>query len=221
MVREAKINPSKFYALFIDEINRGNVASIFGELITLIEDDKRLGAINALTAVLPYSREEFGIPQNLYIIGTMNTADRSVEALDTALRRRFTFLEMRPDRSLVPEPEEMKVDLKRLFDVINARIEQLLDHDHCIGHAYFMGVNDINGLRLMFANKIIPLLREYFYGNPAKIGMVLGKHFVTRKPDKTAFASGEWGAAELDPKEVYVFADVTKFKEEDFASIYA
>ena len=221
MVREAKINPSKSYALFIDEINRGNVASIFGELITLIEDDKRLGATNALTAILPYSREEFGIPQNLYIIGTMNTADRSVEALDTALRRRFTFLEMRPDPSLVPKPAEMKVDLKRLFDVINARIEQLLDHDHCIGHAYFMGVNDINDLRLMFANKIIPLLREYFYGNPAKIGMVLGEHFVTRKSDKTAFASGAWGTEELDQKEVYVFADVTKFKEEDFTSIYA
>jgi hypothetical protein len=221
MVREAKLNPSKRYALFIDEINRGNVASIFGELITLIEDDKRLEAANALTAVLPYSREEFGIPQNLYIIGTMNTADRSVEALDTALRRRFTFLEMRPDRSLVPEPAGMKVDLKRLFDVINARIEQLLDHDHCIGHAYFMEVNDINDLCLVFANKIIPLLREYFYGNPAKVGMVLGDRFVTRKTSKTAFASGTWGVEEQDLKEVYVFADVTKFKEEDFASIYA
>jgi Cdc6-like AAA superfamily ATPase len=221
LVREAKINPSKSYALFIDEINRGNVASIFGELITLIEDDKRLGTINELMAVLPYSREEFSIPQNLYIIGTMNTADRSVEALDTALRRRFTFMEMRPDRSLVPEPAGMAVDLKRLFDVINARIEQLLDHDHCIGHAYFMGMKDINDLRLVFANKIIPLLREYFYGNPAKVGMVLGERFVTRKTGKTAFASGAWGADELDEKEVYAFADVTKLKEEDFASIYA
>jgi len=221
MVKEAKMNPSKDYALLIDEINRGNVASIFGELITLIEDDKRLKANNELKVILPYSREEFGVPHNLYIIGTMNTADRSVEALDTALRRRFTFLEMRPDRSHVPEVVGMKVDLKHMFDVINSRIEQLLDHDHCIGHAYFMEVKDLSSLRSVFANKIIPLLREYFYANPAKVGMVLGERFVTRNPGKTAFASGPWGANELDEKEVYAFLDVTQLKEEDFASIYA
>ncbi|MFH1081685.1 MAG: AAA family ATPase [Pseudomonadota bacterium] len=221
IVREAILNPSKDYALFIDEINRGNVASIFGELITLIEDDKRLGADNELKTVLPYSREEFGVPQNLYIVGTMNTADRSIEALDTALRRRFTFVEMQPDCSLVPAPDGLKVDLKQLFNVINARIEQLLDHDHCIGHAYFMEIKNLSDLRIIFANKVIPLLREYFYGNPGKVGMVLGERFVIRKAEKTPFGVGTWSVDELDDKEVYSFADVADLKEEDFVSIYA
>jgi len=219
--RQAQDNPSKDFALLIDEINRGNVASIFGELITLIEEDKRLKEPNALTTKLPYSREEFGVPNNLYIIGTMNTADRSVEALDTALRRRFTFIEMRPDRERVAQPAGMKVDLRKLFDVINARIEQLLDHDHCIGHAYFMGIKDLAGLRSVFANKIIPLLREYFYGNQAKVGMVLGERFVKRKTDNAPFAAGAWGADELDEKEVFTFVDTSNFSEEAFQTIYA
>lgn len=220
IVKEAKMNSSKDYALFIDEINRGNVAAIFGELITLIEEDKRLEKPNELKAILPYSREEFGVPQNLYIIGTMNTADRSVEALDTALRRRFTFIEMRPDRNQILQPIDLQVDLKRIFDLINARIEQLLDRDHCIGHAYFMDVKDLSSLRSVFANRILPLLQEYFYGNPAKIGMVLGDRFVTRTPSQT-FATGQWGADDLDQKEVYAFADVTLLTEKDFESIYA
>src|SRR5208283_2072656 len=121
----------KDYALFIDEINRGNVSSIFGELITLIEDDKREGAEYALSARLPYSQAEFSVPDNLYIIGTMNTDDRSVEALDTALRRRFSFIEMRPDPSLVPEElTDCDVNPRILFNCLNARIEQLLDGDH-------------------------------------------------------------------------------------------
>jgi Cdc6-like AAA superfamily ATPase len=221
IVKEAIDNHPKPYALFIDEVNRGNVASIFGELITLIEDDKRLGEDNQLKATLPYSREEFGVPSNLYIIGTMNTADRSVEALDTALRRRFTFREMRPERSLVPQPPGLKIDLRLLFDVINSRIARLMDLDHCIGHAYFMEVTDINSLRRAFENKIIPLLREYFYGNSAKVGMVLGERFVSRLAEKVPFSSGAWGIDELDDKEVYIFSDVTELKEEDFASIYA
>jgi hypothetical protein len=219
--RQALANPGKDFALLIDEINRGNVASIFGELITLIEEDKRLKEANELTTKLPYSREEFGVPNNLYIIGTMNTADRSVEALDTALRRRFTFIEMRPNREKVTQPDDMKVDLRRLFDVINARIERLHDADHCIGHAYFMGIKDLAGLRSVFANKIIPLLREYFYGNPAKVGMVLGERFVSRKTDDAPFATGTWGADELDEKEVFTFADPSNFSEEDFQTIYA
>jgi 5-methylcytosine-specific restriction endonuclease McrBC GTP-binding regulatory subunit McrB len=219
--REAEDNPTKKYALFIDEINRGNVASIFGELITLIEDDKRLGRKNQLTAVLPYSRKEFGVPDNLYIIGTMNTADRSVEALDTALRRRFIFEEMLPDREKVSLYPDAKVDLQKMFDVMNARIERLLDHDHCIGHAYFMCIENLDDLRSVFANKILPLLREYFYGSPAKVGMVLGDRFVLRKTKKRPFAPGSWGADELDEKEVFAFADVTKLTEADFATIYA
>jgi len=219
--REAAANPTKEYVLFIDEINRGNIASIFGELITLIEEDKRLNAANEIKAVLPYSREEFGVPGNLYLIGTMNTADRSVEALDTALRRRFTFIEMRPQRDKVPSLADFGVDLRQLFDVINARIEQLLDHDHCIGHAYFMEIKSLPDLQRVFANKIIPLLREYFYGNPGKVRMVLGNPFVSVKTDRKAFAPGSWDLDELDEKAVYEFADVKKLNAEDFASIYA
>lgn len=218
---KAEANPDKDYAIFIDEINRGNVASIFGELITLIEEDKRLDKPNALKACLPYSRKEFGVPKNLWIIGTMNTADRSVEALDTALRRRFIFEEMRPDPELITNPKNLKVDIQRLFNVVNARIEQLLDHDHCIGHAYFMEIETLDDLRGTFANNIVPLLREYFYGNPAKIGMVLGGKFISQKSNNLAFAAGDWGADELDQKAVYQFADVSTLSAEDFASIYA
>jgi 5-methylcytosine-specific restriction protein B len=113
------------------------------------------------------------------------------------------------------------VDLQKLLAVMNDRIEQLLDHDHCIGHAYFMGINDLAGLRSVFASKIIPLLREYFYGNPAKVGMVLGERFVKSKTAKTPFAAGSWGVDELDEKEVFTFADTSKLSEEDFQTIYA
>lgn len=220
IVQEARDNPSQKFALFIDEINRGNVANIFGELISLIEDDKRTGEKCALTAILPYSRNELGVPKNLYIIGTMNTADRSVEALDTALRRRFTFLEMAPDRKHVPE-RVGSIDLRRLFDTVNTRIERLLDRDKCIGHSYFMDVKNLEDLRRVFAKSVLPLLREYFYGNAAKVGMVLGERFVTRADTANDFAAGDWGNDELDDKVVWTFADVSLMKESDFASIYA
>lgn len=219
--REAAANPGKDYALFIDEINRGNVASIFGELITLVEEDKRLGKPNELKTTLPYSRDEFCVPSNVYIIGTMNTADRSVEALDTALRRRFTFEEMRPDADKINQPPNLRVDLRKLFETINARIERLLDHDHCVGHYYLMEIKDFATLQSVFANKIIPLLREYFYGSPAKVGMVLGEAFVSRKTEKSTFARGSWGADEMDEKEVFTFTDVAELTEQDFQAIYA
>ena len=219
--REASANYPKPYALFIDEINRGNVASIFGELITLIEDDKRLKRDNAMSVTLPYSRETFGVPDNLYLIGTMNTADRSVEALDTALRRRFTCEELKPDPKLIVQPEGLSVDLPKLFAVINARLEKLLDHDHCIGQAYFMKVGSLSDLRQVFANKIIPLLREYFYGHPAKIGMVLGEQFITRNEDDVKFAAGDWGVDSLDDKAVFCLTEPSGWTEDDFKSIYA
>ncbi|HSU54153.1 MAG TPA: AAA family ATPase [Candidatus Dormibacteraeota bacterium] len=217
---EARENPDKNYAIFIDEINRGNVASIFGELITLIEEDKRLGAKNALTIKLPYSRDDFGVPSNLYIIGTMNTADRSVEALDTALRRRFTFEEMRPDAKHITQPADLPVDLHKLFATINARIEQLLDRDHCIGHSYFMEITSLASLRSAFKHKIIPLVQEYFYGNPAKAAMVLGERFVSPRSERATFAPGDWGSDEPDEKAIYEFKDVSAFSAEDFASVY-
>ncbi len=227
IAQRARIDPAHNYAIFIDEINRGNVASIFGELITLLEDDKRLGAKNELTATLPYSHDLFGVPSNLYVIGTMNTADRSVEALDTALRRRFTFVPCQPNPNLLKDyqPQKLPVDLVKLLTTINARIERLLDDDHCIGHSYFMGLKDaenpFEGLRHVFANKVLPLLQEYFYGDPARIGMVLGKAFVQRRKDACLLAQGDWDPDGIDEREVYTIADPLKLSEEDFVSIYA
>ena len=224
MVKRASDDPNHDYALLIDEINRGNVASIFGELIALIEEDKRKGAPNELRAQLPYSRQEFVVPGNLYIIGAMNTADRSVEALDTALRRRFTFVAISPQPELIQQPENLEVDLQRLLITINARIEKLLDKDHCIGHSYFMDIAQTNDplgeLRKIFATRILPLLEEYFYGDPAKIGMVLGERFVTRKDETIEWAAGDWGMDEFEERRVYALQDPMTLKVEDFRTIY-
>lgn len=175
---KAKNDPDNRYAIFIDEINRGNVSAIFGELITLIELDKRKGAKNELSIKLPYSKKEFSVPSNLDIYGTMNTADRSVEALDTALRRRFEFKEMMPDYSVIQEETVGGVKLSEVLEKINQRIELLIDRDHTIGHSYFVNVNTPEKLAKAFNNKIVPLLQEYFYGDYGKIGLVLGKGFV-------------------------------------------
>lgn len=183
----------KNHVLIIDEINRGNVSAIFGELITLLEPDKRIGETEELKIKLPYSKEKFGVPSNLHIIGTMNTADRSVEALDTALRRRFEFKEIMPNSSLLKLKIE-GVSLNELLETINKRIEVLLDRDHTIGHSYFIKLeeNDTDGLKNAFKNNIIPLLQEYFYGDYEKIGLVLGKGFFNEEAlsfDKDIFAS--------------------------------
>ncbi|REE25022.1 dynein-related subfamily AAA family protein [Winogradskyella pacifica] len=182
---KAKNDPDNRYAIFIDEINRGNVSAIFGELITLIEVDKRTGAKNELRIKLPYSKKEFSVPSNLDIYGTMNTADRSVEALDTALRRRFEFKEMMPDYDVIANEEVEGVFLSGVLKRINERIELLIDRDHEIGHSYFVGVETVEQLAKAFNNKIVPLLQEYFYGDYGKIGLVLGKGFVEEKDNKT------------------------------------
>ena len=224
MVRLALDDPDHNYALLIDEINRGNVASIFGELIALVEEDKRKGEPNELRAQLPYSRQEFVVPGNLYIIGAMNTADRSVESLDTALRRRFTFVAVPPQPELIQQPGNLEVDLHRILIKINARIEKLLDKDHCIGHSYFMGIaqsNDPLGeLCNIFATKILPLLEEYFYGDPAKIGMVLGERFVTRTDETIEWAAGDWGVDEFEERRVYAIQNPMPLKVEDFRAVY-
>lgn len=173
------------YVLIIDEINRGNVSRIFGELITLIEPSKRAGASEALTTTLPYSKRPFSVPDNLYLIGTMNTADRSLAGLDIALRRRFVFEEMPPRAELldgvVIEEEGHKVDVGRLLHTLNQRIEVLLDRDHCLGHAYFMPLKaaakpTLVQLGYIFQHQILPLLQEYFFEDWQRIAWVLNDH---------------------------------------------
>lgn len=221
---DAKANPKQDYAIFIDEINRGNVAQIFGELITLIEDDKRVGADNELSVTLPYSKESFSVPSNLHIIGTMNTADRSVEALDTALRRRFDFVEMQPDPNQLKHKSQL-IELDRLLRAMNERIELLVDKDYCVGHSYFFNINESdieNSLRTVFKNKIIPLLQEYFYSDWAKIGLVLGNGFVTKKQNQVKLLSQD----EFDIDDSYSGKLIVEIKNsetwtiEDFRSIY-
>ena len=180
--KAAAADSANNYVLIIDEINRGNVANIFGELITLIEEDKRLGNSEKMTCMLPYSKEEFGVPNNLYIIGTMNTADRSVEALDTALRRRFTFEEMMPKPELLKKTDD-GINLADFLSVINKRICLLKDREHQIGHSYFMKVASKETLIDVIFKNVIPLLQEYFYGDYEKIQMVLGDTFIQEDKD--------------------------------------
>ena len=173
------------YVFIIDEINRGNISKIFGELITLIETTKRAGKEECISTKLPYSKKEFTVPDNVYIIGTMNTADRSIALMDTALRRRFKFEEMLPNYDLLEdifvEDKGTKVNIGAMLKVINERIEYLYDREHTIGHAVFLEKMendkidiDINKLENIFKKNIIPLLQEYFYEDYEKIRIVLG-----------------------------------------------
>lgn len=184
--------------LIIDEINRGNIAKIFGELITLIEESRRLGETEATKVTLPYSGKSFGVPNNLYIIGTMNTADRSIALLDTALRRRFEFKEMMPESTHPKITTDIKgVNLQELLKKMNERIRVLLDREHQIGHTYFFGVEDIESLKKAFQNKIIPLLQEYFYDSWEKIDLVLNQNGF------------------IDSKSIDEFIDSDRFKKSD------
>lgn len=170
------------FLFVIDEINRGNISKIFGELITLIEDSKRIryedGKWVGMTATLPYSGESFGVPTNVYILGTMNTADRSISMMDTALRRRFEFVEKMPDSDVIRENVGDNgiidtVDVAEILDILNKRIRVLYDREHTLGHAFFINNQTMEDLQKTFENKILPLLQEYFYDDFRKIKAIL------------------------------------------------
>ncbi len=197
---QAREDANQNYVLIIDEINRGNIAKIFAELITLIEPSKRIGSKKDETTVtLPYSKKKFGVPSNLYIIGTMNTADRSIAPLDTALRRRFEFIEMmpKPYHDSISKNIEVGgevVNCQELLAAMNKRIYFLFDREHQIGHTYLLDVNDLESLAATFKNKIIPLLQEYFYDNWEKIDLVLNCNgFIDPQPsiDSNLFKNSE------------------------------
>jgi len=174
VVLETEMNP---FVFVIDEINRGSISKIFGELITLIEDTKREGKVEQASAVLPYSGEFFSVPSNVYILGTMNTADRSIALMDTALRRRFQFVEMMPDTNILKNITVEGVEIAPILEKINERITFLYDREHTIGHAFFIKLidsPDINTLGSIFEKSIIPLLQEYFYEDYQKIQLILG-----------------------------------------------
>ncbi len=182
--KRAAADPDNKYVLVIDEVNRGNISKIFGELMTLLEDDKRAGEENPLAVTLPYSGDAFSVPSNLYVVGTMNTADRSIALLDVALRRRFAFVEVMPDASLLEnatvEHEGVSVDLSALLGSLNDAIRRDIDRDHQIGHSYFMSVANspeadrVDMLEFVWNNRVLPLLEEYYYAQPEALSELLG-----------------------------------------------
>ena len=189
-------NENQRYVLIIDEINRGNIAKIFGELITLIEPSKRLGGEDEAKAMLPYSQESFGVPANLHILGTMNTADRGIALLDTALRRRFHFIERMPNPELVDKDIE-GVDGQKLLTAINRRIRAKLDREHQIGHTYLIRKTSIKELATAFQHQIMPLLQEYFYDDWEKIRFVLNRNpFIEEEPSPVGDDDEQWHQAE-------------------------
>ena len=215
-----ELNPSLFTrekkapnrVFIIDEINRGNVSKIFGELITLIEPSKRLGAPEQQEAILPYSGRRFGVPGNVYIIGTMNTADRSIALMDTALRRRFEFIEMEPDPSTLEGIVVEGLDIAAMLRILNRRIAILLDREHALGHSYFLPLREaptLDSLANIFRRRILPLLQEYFFDDYEKIRLVLGDnqkpaevedlHFIVKRSDVTQL----FGDADLYPGAFY------------------
>lgn len=247
LCRRARLAPTQRFAMVIDEINRGNISKIFGELITLIEPDKREGSENEISVTLPYSRTPFSVPPNVDIIGTMNTADRSLALLDTALRRRFDFVPVMPDvRDEAGAPlfglrvtvGEQVIDIPRMLSVINQRVEALYDRDHCIGHAYFTPLAEVPDgderlvvLSQIFSNRIVPLLEEYFFEDWQKIRLVLADN---QKPeaariiienqdhegDLTCLFGSDHGLDTYATKQRFMIQDVSFSNPEAYIGIY-
>lgn len=195
----------KNHVFIIDEINRGNISKIFGELITLIEPSKRIGQAEGMKVKLPYSQQLFGVPDNVYIIGTMNTADRSIAAIDTALRRRFRFKEMMPDPDILKGINVEDISIADMLSRMNKRITVLYDREHTIGHAYFLPLREnptLDQLAEIFENAIVPLLQEYFYEDYEKIRLVLGDNKKENREEQ--FIS----AVENDYEELFGSSDI-------------
>lgn len=215
--KEKAFKEAKKFVLIIDEINRGNISKVFGELITLLEEDKRIGTSNQIVVNLPYTKEKFSIPNNLYIIGTMNTSDKSIAQIDIALRRRFIFEEMMPNYDILDETDGIELD--RLLNTINERVEFLLDRDHLIGHAYFVNCKSASDVINVIVNKVVPLLQEYFYGDNEKVGMILGgigssKHdkYIVYREEKSAnkIFKGFRNIGDIGSKEFFIVkSDIT------------
>ena len=218
IAERAQKDPAGRYVLIIDEINRGNVARIFGELITLIEDSKRIGRDDEARAILPGSQDDFGVPANLHVVGTMNTADRSIALLDTALRRRFVFEERMPDPNLA-SPDAGGVDCRKLLAAMNDRIAALLDREHRIGHTYFLQVDTVEALAETFRTRIVPLLQEYFYDDWEKIRAVLNWNGFVREskpPDelvRSNLVDAEQRVYELPPADDDRWTDPKQYRK--------
>jgi 5-methylcytosine-specific restriction protein B len=225
-------NSSDKRVLIIDEINRGNIASIFGELITLIEPSKRAGGAETITVKLPYSKTPFSVPSNLYLVGTMNTADKSLAQVDIALRRRFEFIEMMTNYDVLEDiPEINGINIKQLVETINQRIELLYDREHTIGHSFFLPLKDeptIEKLSSVFELQILPLLEEYFFEDWERVGQVLGDHlkpnndlrFIIEKfssSDMSKLMGDEWELSGIQP---YVRNDDALSNPEAYIGIY-
>ena len=214
----ARDHPNERHVLIIDEINRGNIAKIFGELITLIEPSKRSGGDDAAAVTLPYSQESFSVPGNLYLVGTMNTADRGIALLDTALRRRFDFIEKMPDVGLV-EVDIEGVDGQAMLEAMNERITVYLGREHQIGHTYLISVRTIDRLAEAFQRRIVPLLQEYFYDDWANIRSVLNKNpFICKREIEISIRDDH---SERPVFELLALDDVGWENAENYRKIYA